>query len=85
MQIAEVRRVEVTLDIPEAELAAICACIAVVDDLPLTVREEDTLRRPQHKDESTELRRFDRVLAKALITVAPAVQQPARSPSTGSA
>ena len=27
------------------------------------IRQEDTLRRPQHKDESNELRRFDRVLA----------------------
>ncbi|HSW65000.1 MAG TPA: N-6 DNA methylase [Dissulfurispiraceae bacterium] len=27
------------------------------------IRQEDTLRRPQHKDESTELKRFDRVLA----------------------
>lgn len=27
------------------------------------IRQEDTLRRPQHKDESTELKRYDRVLA----------------------
>jgi type I restriction enzyme M protein len=27
------------------------------------IRQEDTIRRPQHKDESTELKRFDRVLA----------------------
>ncbi len=27
------------------------------------IRQEDTIRRPQHKDESTELKRYDRVLA----------------------
>lgn len=51
MHIAEVRPVQVTLDIPEAELAALCACLAVVDDLPLTVRERDPLLSPVSVDE----------------------------------
>ena len=51
MHIAEIRRVQVTLDIQEASLAALCACIAVIDDLPLIVRERDPLFEPTRKDD----------------------------------
>jgi type I restriction enzyme M protein len=43
MHVAEICHVQVTLDVPEAGLAALCACIAVVDDLPLIVRQRDPL------------------------------------------
>ena len=51
MHIAEVRRAQVTLDVEDAWLAALCACIAVADDLPLTVRERDPLFDPASADE----------------------------------
>lgn len=62
MHIAEVRRVEVTLDIPDAELAALCACMAVFDDLPLEVRERDPLVQTvdaADDDDDPEYRAFD--------------------------
>lgn len=61
MHIAEVRRAKVTLDIPDAGLAAICACIAIVDDLPLTVRERDPLLQwiSADDDVTTESEAFD--------------------------
>ncbi len=51
MHIAEFRRVQVTLDIEEAWLAALSACIAVADGLPLIVRERDPLFEPASADE----------------------------------
>lgn len=43
---------------------SICKMNMLLHGIPhADIRQEDTLRRPQHKDESTELRRFDRVLA----------------------
>jgi len=43
---------------------AICKMNMLLHGIPhADIRQEDTLRRPQHKDESSELRRFDRVLA----------------------
>ena len=51
MHVAEIRRVQVTLDVQEASLAALCACIAVVDDLPLIVRERDPLFEPAREDD----------------------------------
>lgn len=48
--IAETRGVQVTLDIEEAWLAGLCACIAVTDDLALIVRERDPLFEPASVD-----------------------------------
>ena len=43
---------------------SICKMNMLLHGIPhADIRQEDTLRRPQHMDESTELRRFDRVLA----------------------
>ncbi|WP_230167612.1 N-6 DNA methylase [Roseomonas sp. CECT 9278] len=49
--IAEIRCVQVTLDVEEGWLAGICACIAVADDLPLIVRERDPLTEPANVDQ----------------------------------
>ncbi|MBS1854935.1 MAG: N-6 DNA methylase [Acidobacteria bacterium] len=43
---------------------SICKMNMLLHGIPhADIRQEDTIRRPQHKDESTELKRFDRVLA----------------------
>lgn len=43
---------------------SICKMNMLLHSIPhADIRQEDTLRRPQHKDESNELKRFDRVLA----------------------
>lgn len=43
---------------------SICKMNMLLHDIDhADIRQEDTLRRPQHKDESNELKRFDRVLA----------------------
>ena len=40
------------------QTCALPICIPQAD-----IRQEDTIRRPQHKEESNELKRYDRVLA----------------------
>jgi type I restriction enzyme M protein len=43
---------------------SICKMNMLLHDIAhADIRQEDTIRRPQHKDESNELRRYDRVLA----------------------
>jgi len=43
---------------------SICKMNMLLHSIPhADIRQEDTLRRPQHKDEGNELKRFDRVLA----------------------
>ncbi|MCC6489639.1 MAG: N-6 DNA methylase [Candidatus Hydrogenedentes bacterium] len=43
---------------------SICKMNMLLHDIPhADIRQEDTIRRPQHKDDKGELRRFDRVLA----------------------
>lgn len=43
---------------------SICKMNMLLHSIPhADIRQEDTLRRPQHKDEANELKRFDRVLA----------------------
>ncbi len=43
---------------------SICKMNMLLHGIPhADIRQEDTIRRPQHKDESNELKRFDRVLA----------------------
>ncbi|WP_431285584.1 N-6 DNA methylase [Humitalea sp. 24SJ18S-53] len=53
MHVAEIRRVQVTLDVEDTWLAALCACIAVADDLPLIVRERDPLFEPAGAEEDS--------------------------------
>jgi type I restriction enzyme M protein len=43
---------------------SICKMNMLLHSIPhADIRQEDTIRRPQHKDENNELKRFDRVLA----------------------
>ena len=43
---------------------SICKMNMLLHDIPdADIRQEDTLRKPQHKDENNELKRFDRILA----------------------
>src|SRR6266404_1526985 len=47
-----------------ADTASICKMNMLLHGIPhADIRQEDTIRRPQHKAESNELKRYDRVLA----------------------